>query len=306
MSTARIRLVVFAAAVSTSLWAPNHALAQDSLSAARDLYTSAAYEDALAVLNRLAPTTQPSDRLALNQYRAFCLVALRRNAEAEQAIEEVLSVEPSYVPSTADASPRLLSAFASGRQRVLPALLQARYAQAKGKFDRQEFAAAAAEFDLISTLLNTAEMAEAASRPPLSDIRTLAAGFRDLSARAATPVAPAVQVPAPPPQQPPTTAAAPRTPRIYNSGEARVSPPIALRQDMPQLPAGVVSCAQGVLEVIINEFGVVETATIRVPIDPRYDRLVVAATKLWRFQPATIGDTPVKFRKIIGVKTKPD
>src|SRR4051812_48804005 len=225
MSTARIRLFVFAVAFSASVWAPNQALAQDSLSTVRDLYTSAAYEDALAVLNRLAPATQPSDRLALNQYRAFCLVALRRNEEAEQAIEEVLSVEPSYAPSTADASPRLLSAFATGRQRVLPAILQGKYAQAKAKFDRQEFAAAAAEFDLISKLLNSAEMAELASRPPLSDIRTLASGFRDLSARAAAPVVPAVQAAAAPlAVQAPLPA--PKTPRGYNSGEPRVSPPV--------------------------------------------------------------------------------
>jgi hypothetical protein len=45
-------------------------------------------------------------------------------------------------------------------------------------------------------------------------------------------------------------------------------------------------------------------ATMRSPIDPRYDGLVVTATKQWRFQPATVGGTPVKFRKIIGVRTQ--
>ena len=79
-----------------------------------------------------------------------------------------------------------------------------------------------------------------------------------------------------------------------------------IRQDMPPLPAGIVFTGQGVLEVIINEAGVVESAILRTGIDPRYDRLVIAATRNWRFQPAMVGTTPVKFRKIIGVKSKGD
>jgi len=85
-----------------------------------------------------------------------------------------------------------------------------------------------------------------------------------------------------------------------------VTPPVTLRQDMPPLPAGIVLQGQGVLEIIINEGGFVELATIRTPIDPRYDRLVLAWTRLWRYQPAMVGTTPVKFRKIIGVKAKGD
>jgi hypothetical protein len=293
----------FCAALIAVMATAGNAVAQDSLSAARDLYASAAYEDALAVLNRLEPIAQASDRLAVKQYQAFCLVALRRTTEADQAIEAVLSDEPSYSPAVADASPRIISAFESGRQRVLPAIMQRKYTHAKARFDRQEFAAAAAEFDQVLKVLNSPDVAEAASRPPLSDLRALAAGFRDLSARATPPAPAPVQatVQAPPPGAPAVAAG-----RIYNSGEARVSPPVIIRQDMPPFPAGVVFKGQGVIEVIINEAGFVENAVIRAPIDPRYDRLVLAATRLWRFQPAMVGSTPVKFRKIIGVKAKGD
>ncbi len=295
MKILSIRLLAIAVFLAL-LSAPSNVLAQDSLSTARDLYASAAYEDALVVLNRLEPT-QASDRLAVNQYRSFCLVALKRNAEADQAIEAVLADEPSYAPSEAEASPRLLLAFANVRQRVLPSIVQRRYTQAKASFDRQDFVAAAEEFNQTLKMLDDGSLAEAASRPPLSDIRTLAMGFRDLSARATVPAI--VEAPEPPPTLP---VASPN--RIYNTGEAQVMPPVILRQDLPFLPRNLVFHRQGVLEVIINEAGVVETAMMRSPIDPRYDGLVLTATRQWRFQPATVGGTPVKFRKIIGVRTQ--
>jgi hypothetical protein len=298
MKTAFLRLFVFGAAVITVFTASDTALAQDGLSMARELYASAAYEDALAILNKIQPNVQASERLAVNQYRAFCLVALRRTTEADQAIEAVLSDEPSYSPAVTDASPRILSAFESGRQRVLPTLMQRRYTHAKARFDRQEFAGAAVEFDQVLKILNSPELADVTSRPPLSDLRALATGFRDLSARAAPP-------PAPTPAQAPAPVQGPAV-RVYNAGEPRVTPPVTLRQDMPPLPTGIILQAQGVLEVIINEGGFVELATIRAPIDPRYDRLVLAWTRLWRYQPAMVGTTPVKFRKIIGVKTRGD
>ena len=61
--------------------------AQETLDAARHLYSSAAYEDALAVLDRLSTTAGSlPDRFAINQYRAFCYLALGRPSDAERAI----------------------------------------------------------------------------------------------------------------------------------------------------------------------------------------------------------------------------
>jgi hypothetical protein len=56
----------------------------DPLSTARDLYVSAAYEEALSELTRVgssAPTAAAAREM--DAYRAFCLVALGRTAEAE-------------------------------------------------------------------------------------------------------------------------------------------------------------------------------------------------------------------------------
>src|SRR5262245_37968523 len=90
----------------------------DSLAVARDLYASAAYEDALAVLNRLAPANRNAEETrGVEEYRAFCLIALGREAEAQRAIEAVVTNDPSYRPAS-DVSPRVRTAFADVRRRM--------------------------------------------------------------------------------------------------------------------------------------------------------------------------------------------
>src|SRR5204862_4705323 len=110
--------------------------AQESLMAARDLYTAAAYEDALALLNRLrASAHRADDSRYIEQYRAFCLLALGRTTDAERAIEAVVTAAPQYRPSESDASPRVRLAFRDVRRRMLPDIIQQRYAEAKGAYD---------------------------------------------------------------------------------------------------------------------------------------------------------------------------
>src|SRR5690348_17268604 len=110
----------------------------DSLATARDLYASAAYEDALAVLNKLPNAGRPADEIrATDQYRALCLLALGRTAEAEHAIEQVVAADPFYRPAT-DVSPRVRTAFSDVRKRMLPALIQAKYSEAKSAFDKKD------------------------------------------------------------------------------------------------------------------------------------------------------------------------
>src|SRR5947207_2840825 len=95
--------------------------AADSLTAARDLYAAAEYEDALVLLNQLQPGDhEPDERRAIEQYRAYCLLALGRSADAEQAIAAMVTATPLYKPSGADVSPRVRSAFSEVRRRMLP------------------------------------------------------------------------------------------------------------------------------------------------------------------------------------------
>jgi hypothetical protein len=278
--------------------------AEDTVAAARDLYTSANYEDALAVLNKLdSPGSQPSDRMAINQYRAFCLLALGRMNEAERAIEAVLSVDLLYRPVDAAMSPRLRAAFASVRQRMLPAIVQQEYTRAKAAFDRQEYPAAIAQFDRVLEALSDPDLGTTALTSSLNDLRTLATGFRDLSVKAIAP-------PPAPPVQPPaaTVAAAPPPPvvrAIYSGTEGGVTAPGIVRQVLPSFPREIISRRDGVLEVVIDETGSVESAIMRTPISPRYDQMVLGAAKTWKYEPATVSGKPVKYRKLISITMKP-
>jgi hypothetical protein len=275
--------------------------AEDSVAAAKDLYTAANYEDALVVLNRLDSSSgQPADRMAINQYRAFCLLALGRMVEAERAIEAVLSVDLLYRPVDADMSPRLRAAFAGVRQRILPAIVQQEYGRAKSAFDKQEYAAAIAQFDRVLRALGSPDLGAIGENPPLSDLRTLASGFRDLSVKA--------MAPAPPPPQPvapPAPVAFVPSKGIYVGSEKGIMPPVIVRQTLPSFPRDLMARRDGVLEVVISETGMVETAVMRTSINPRYDQTVLSAAKGWKYAPATVNGMPVKFRKLIAITVKP-
>ena len=274
--------------------------AQDSLTAARDLYASAAYEDALAVLNRLRATDHSADEArSIEQYRAFCLLALGRADEAERAIEAVVAAQPSYRPSESEVSPRLRAMFTDVRRRTLPTIIQDRYAQAKATFDRKEYAAAAQAFKQVLDMIADPDVGAAGGQPPLSDLRTLATGFYELSAKAAAP-----PPPPPTPVQPMTQVLVPSL-RVYSAEDVNVVPPLALRQVFPPFPARMVPPGSGVVEVIVDETGIVESAVLRQSVNPQYDTIVVGAAKTWLYKPASLDGAPVRYRKIIQVVLRP-
>ena len=275
--------------------------AQETVAVARDLYTAANYEDALVVLGRLdSPGSQPSDRMAINQYRAFCLLALGRMLEAERAIEAVLTVDLLYRPSDAAMSPRLRSAFAGVRQRILPSIVQQEYVRAKTAFERGDYPSAIAQFDRVLQTLADPDLGLATENSPLADLRTLAAGFRDLSIKAA---APPPEPPAPVPAAA-AVVAAPAIKGIYDGTEPGLSLPITVRQALPSFAGDMIVKRDGLLELVINEVGEVESAVMRLPVNPRYDSIVVGAAKGWKYSPATMNGRPVKFRKVIKISIK--
>ncbi len=276
---------------------------QDPLATARELYASAAYEDALAVLGRVPEANRPPDEArTIAQYRAFCLLALGRNAEAERAIEAVVVREPTYHPEVSDMSPRVRAAFSDVRRRVLPSIIQQRYAQAKAAFDRKEFEVAAASFGQVLEVMNDPDAASATKEQPLSDLRTLAGGFRDLAVRAAAP--PPLPV-APPPAAAPAPPPVPQPPRIYTAADGEVVPPLVIRQELPPFPGQLMVGRQGAIEVTIDENGLVESAIVQRSVTTAYDNIAIAATKTWRYRPATVNGKPVKYRKVIQVTVRP-
>ena len=92
---------------------------------------------------------------------------------------------------------------------------------------------------------------------------------------------------------------------VYGPSDARVVPPAILRQALPPYPRKPIRPQQGIIEVVIDERGAVETATMRQSVDPVYDTLAVAAARTWQYQPATKDGVAVKYRKGVQIRIQP-
>jgi hypothetical protein len=288
--------------------------AQDALATARELYASAEYEHALQVLDAMSDRAPAGeDRQAIEVYRTLCLLAVGRRAEADRAIEAIFVANPLYRPSE-DLSPRTRTAFIDAKKRLFPTIVQQQYADAKSAFERKDFETAARSFRQVVQVLEDPEIAPTTLEPPLSDLRTLAMGFYDLSVRASAPPAPA-----PPPTPAPAPTAVPAAPSVYTMDDAGVTQPVAIVQDLPRYP-GVVAPGgfAGVVEVLISEKGTVESANLVVPIKARtpspgklvpvmsaYTETLLTSASRWVYKPAHVNGTPVKFRKRVQVNIQP-
>ena len=283
---------------------------QGPLGAAKDLYASARYDEALSVLNGLR-IGEAADRKSVEQYRSLCLLALGRAAEAETAIAAVVTADPTYRPGESEAAPRVRATFTDVRRRLLPDITTARYQAAKAVYDRKEWVAAEQLFRTVLTLIDDPD-----TGGKLGDLRVLAAGFLELSARAAAPPPPPVEPkPAPVTVAPiahapaPAAAAAPAGPipgKIYTADDPNVRIPVVIRQDIPNIPAPLMAMAKprGLLDIVIDEQGRVIAMTMRNSVHPSYDVLVLAAAKDWKYQPARYNGEPVRFRRLISVAVK--
>ena len=296
----RTRILVTASMV-VSLAAPVFAQLRDGrenpLTAARDLYASARYDEALAVLNGMPTDNAVADRKSVEQYRSLCLLALGRGSEAESAIAAVVTADPLFMPGEADASPRVRAAFSDVRQRLLPQITSTRYASAKAAFDRKEYANAEAQFRDLIALLDDPQMSG-----KQGDMRTLAQGFLDLASASAAPPPEPKKADPPPPAPAPVQAAA-RVDKIWTADDPGITLPVAIRQEVPRVPLNVTSQAKekGLLELIIDEQGRVAAMTVRMSVHPLYDPLLLSAARDWRYKPATVNGVPVKFKKIIQI-----
>jgi hypothetical protein len=297
---------------------PRIASAQDSLAAARDLYVSADYENALAMLGRLPAADAASDeRRGVDEYRAFCLLALGRKADAEETIQALVFADPMYRPSEADASPRVRAAFTEVRRQLLPALVQRGYAQAKSAFDGRDYQKASREFSQTLDWLSDPDLGTAATAPPLADLRVLVAGFLDLTRQVVVPTSRAVLPPQPslevaPPAvevAPPDRVASDRPSRdqliVYTIESQNIVPPVAVRESLPTFRGRLTSPLRGELELVIDEMGAVSFATMRTSVNAGYDKQILSVTPGWRYRPATLDGVPVKYRKMIEVSIIP-
>jgi TonB family protein len=286
----RLTLVALLAGV------PVAAAAQDALDQVRQLYASADYEATLAALDRAEAVPAPERTAEIDYYRALCLIALGRTADADVVIERIVAANPQYEPGEDEAGPRVRAAFTSARRRILPRIAREQYTAGKAAYDRKDFDKAEEEFQKVMDVTEGLSLEDAG----LADLRTLAGGFLDLS-RAAR----ARLEPEPTPELPPLES---------QPAPASIEPPIdsvAIRQELPPWnPTWLGAHSQlefrGSVEVTINESGDVTSVRMLEPIHPAYDPQLLAAAKTWKYQPAHRNGKPIVSTRRVDVVLRPN
>jgi hypothetical protein len=291
MSDTRLSLATTLAAI---LWSSSviGITASAELDRAKELYRTASYDEALSVLDALAGG-EGEDSTEIYEYRVFCLVALDRREEAEQAMAALVTANPTYTMSEAVAAPRVRSMFSEVRRSLLPAIIQRSYKDAKALFDRKD-PKALAQLERVLSMLKDPDVAE---DDGLADLATVAGGFRDLSK--------AMAAPAPPPQAAvPTAAIAPAA--IVPTPPVLVAP-VVVSQPVPIPQLREEREWDGEIEVTIDERGRVVAARMLRTIHPIYDQQLMRAAMAWTYRPALRDGSPIQFLKqiTIHVDTRP-
>jgi hypothetical protein len=313
--------------------------AQDTLGAAKDLYASAAYEDALSTLSRVdGGSSAPDVARQVDEYRAFCLYALGRTREAESVAESMIRKEPLTRLGAVDASPRLELMFADVRKRLLPSLIRERFRTARSALDQKSFSAA--EPPLTEARLMIVEAEKLGVKDDgLGDLSVLVDGFLQLirstadqrasaqPAPAAPSVAPAAPPAAPRPvapspvriaaSRPVAASPAPAPPqgavpapaavgdeRVYSVDDEGVTPPLALDQRMPAMTPEMQMITKalktsGILDIVIDENGRVVESTIRQSLNSSFDTLIVRTSRRWKYRPAMKDGVAVRYLKTL-------
>jgi tetratricopeptide (TPR) repeat protein len=283
------------------------AAAQEGLTRARDLYESAAYEEALAELGKLKADAATGAAPEIDRYRALCLMALNRAAEADKVIEAIVVNDPLYQPAATDAAPRVRAAFSAVRQRVLPGVARQLYMEAKGLFDRKEFQEAV---QALERTVKVIDNVDAANKDDLADLRLLAAGFLDLARAGMAPPASAAgsagavsDANATAPATPPERTAAPPAPLPLSTDV------VVLKQDMPPLPFALANSGKqeysGLIEVQIDVTGRVTDVRVLQSVHALYDPLLVKAAREWLYEPLRVAGKPTASRKRVQIVLRP-
>jgi len=281
-------------------WLSAAAAAQNDLGEAKAKYEEAAYEDALTTLTKASASTT-ADRVQLEQYRALCLIALGRISEAERAVAALVDADPTYVPPSSVASPRVLAMIAEIRRKELPGVARRVLDSGRAAYEAKDIPRAQRQFDLLLKLLDDPIME---GRPEREDLLAVARGFSTLLVAAPAPRPPAAETERP--AAPPAAAAAtpPAAPAVSTFVPASViqeSLPIWT----PPNPAVARNEYNGAVKVRIGADGRVKAATIDRPTHPAYDTALLNTARSWLYKPATQNGTPIESERVIAVRLRP-
>jgi len=308
-------------------------LAQDSLTAAKDLYASAAYEDALSTLTRLTEGGGAAPDIArqVDEYRAFCLYALGRTGEAESVAETMIRRDPMMKLDSPDVSPRLEVMFSTVRKRLLPSLIRERFKTARTALEQKNLKEAEPQLAEAKLMIADAEKL-AIKDDGLADLSVLVDGFLQLvrstaDQRQATAQPAAANVPqespavigtaaqataprrteaapAPAPRRTESAPAPASAPRVYTVDDVGVVPPAVINQRMPAMTPDLVRITKAmntsaVVEVVIDEKGDVVDATIIKSVNTSFDNIVIGAARRWKYRPALKDGVAVRYVKTL-------
>jgi tetratricopeptide (TPR) repeat protein len=260
------------------------AAAQEPLAKAKALYNAAAYEEALTILAAVqAPEAQ--------QYKALCMLALGRSQDAAGAIELLVWAQPMFEPSAEDVPPRFVTLVSDAKRKLLPTMARRAFTEGREQFRNGSREEALAKFELVMTLTSSTTFKQSADA---EDLRTLSSGFIEL-ARATAPARVEVKAVEPPvvQQAPPPVA-------------PEVTQPVAIRQQIPIIPADLVSRAasSASVRVEIGVDGKVTAAAIQQSAHPLYDRLLLQATREWTYTPASLNGRAIPSEKIVTIQLR--
>ena len=272
---------------ATVMILPRTAAAQDSMQAVKELYASAAYEDALSAVAKFDSSDEPN--LEAEEYRVFCLVALGRVNEADQVAESLLKARPEYRPDPAQASPRIQTLFSTVRRRIGPTLVKRYYQEGRAAMERKDREEAVAQFE---TMLRIANNADVRNEATIAELRELGSGFLELSKALPAKSKPAAEA-----------SPAPTAPRA-----SVIVPPVVINQRLPQWMPDPVSRAtefRGAIRVQISAEGKVVSAEMVKSVHPAYDQSLLRAAKAWLYEPAKKDGVPIPSEKTVEVAVTP-
>jgi len=311
--------------------------ADDPLKEVGLLYSTAAYEEALVAIAKV-------DDLAVidqvDQYRALCLLALNRDAEAEHAIERLVARHPLGLDGLSEQAPKFTSVYRAVRARLVPELASKAYHSAIASLEAKDYVTADQQFGDALDLLHSVE-APAARQ----DWELLAGEFRVLAALRSAPVepqpvlastpvtaavvfplaseliqpAPVVSFPDPEPISPAPVASSPAAgpvvpafapvPRVYDKTDLDVTPPVEINRTMPPWIPPFAQMAKrtytGQLQLVIGKDGRIRSVDILKPSFGPYDGLLLRAVKQWQYEPALKRGLPVEYRQMFEYALRP-
>jgi hypothetical protein len=163
--------------------------------------------------------------------------------------------------------------------REVPQKAQREYRRARELFDQKDYAKAADGFQEVIKLLDDGELS-----PPVAELRSLASDYSVLSR---------------------ATLSAITGGPVYRSGDEGVTEAVAVRQYLPEPPPKTPPGRLGVLFLVIDGQGVVESVRLESPANRYHDRFWLSAAKTWHFKPALKDGQPVKFLKRIVITEPP-